>query len=92
MIPQLTLMYQDKNGAPVANGKHPDHHYTVINGSTRTRRDGPPQRLVGKAWVDITPDTRTFANMKEAEAALPAVAEAAVAVDPATAARPKKKR
>lgn len=54
MIPIIPKFeYFDSDGKPVASAAAPDWYCTVMNGNVRTRKDGPPQRLVEGKWVDL---------------------------------------
>ena len=51
-----SIVYQDINGNPVSSPRDPAWHFTVLNGSVRTVKDGSPQRLVGGIWVNLPPN------------------------------------
>lgn len=52
-MPKMQVKYFTAEGVELSSPNEPGHYYTVVNGVLRTRRDGPPQKLVDGEWIAV---------------------------------------
>jgi hypothetical protein len=53
MIPNVSIVYQDKAGRPLPSASDEAWKYTVVNGKVRTVKGGTPEHLVDGKWVPL---------------------------------------